>query len=76
MLEAFRPLIAYRADRGAGHRAALYEQLLRAIAVHRVADRPDRFEPRMAKQGPRGYDSLKRPRREIKLQMLKRASKI
>ena len=50
--------------------------LLRAIAVHRVADRPDRFEPRMTKKGPRGYESLKRPRREIKLQMLKRASKI
>ena len=29
-----------------GHRAALYQQILRAIAAHRVADRPDRFEPR------------------------------
>ena len=76
VLEAFRPLIAYRADRGAGHLAALYEQLLRAIAVHRVADRPDRFEPRMTRKGPRAYQSLTRPRREIKLQMLKRASKI
>ena len=76
VLEAFRPLIAYRADRGAGHRAALYEQLLRAIAVHRVADRPDRFEPRMAKRRPRRYDRLTRPRKEIKLQMLKRVSKI
>ena len=76
VLEAFRPLIACRADLGAGHLAALYEPLLRAIAVHRVADRPDRFEPRMTKKGPRGYESLKRPRREIKLQMLKRASKI
>ena len=56
VLEAFRPLIAYRAHRGAGHRAALYEQLLRAIAVHRVADRPDRFEPRMAKRGPQRYE--------------------
>ncbi len=52
VLEAFRPLIAYSADRGAGHRAGLYGQLLRAIAVHRVADRPDRFEPRMAKRRP------------------------
>jgi hypothetical protein len=76
VLEAFRPVIAAQVDRGVGHLAALYEQLLRAIAVHRVADRPDRFEPRMAKKGPRGYQRLKRPRREIKLQMLKRASKI
>jgi hypothetical protein len=76
VLEAFRPLIACRAHRAAGDLTALYEPLLRAIAVHRVADRPDRFEPRMTKKGPRGYETLKRPRKEIKLQMLKRASKI
>jgi Transposase DDE domain len=51
VLEAFRPVIAAQTDRGAAHRAALYEQLLQAIAVHRVADRPDRFEPRMTKKG-------------------------
>jgi Transposase DDE domain len=72
VLDAFRPLIAHRTHRGAGHRAALYEQLLRAIARHRVADRPDRFEPRMAKRRPKRYDRLTRPRREIKLEMLKR----
>ena len=76
VLEAFRPLIAYQAYRGVGHRAALYEQLLRAIAVHRVAGRPDRFEPRRAQRRPKRYDRLTRPRREIKLQMLKLASKI
>ena len=76
VLEAFRPLIAFRAVRGARRLASLYEQLLRAIAAHRVADRPDRFEPRLAKKGPRPYQNLTRPRREIKLQMLKRASKI
>ena len=59
-----------------GHRAELYEHLLGAIAVHRVADRPDRFEPRMAKRRPKRYDRLTRPRREIKLRMLKRFSKI
>jgi hypothetical protein len=64
VLEAFRPLIAHQAHRGVGHRAALYQQLLMAIAVHRVADRPDRFEPRMTKKGPRGYEELKRPRAE------------
>jgi hypothetical protein len=30
----------------------------------------------LAEKGPRGYESLKRPRREIKLQILKRVSKI
>jgi hypothetical protein len=76
VLEAFRPLIAHRAHRGADYQDELYEQLLGAIAVHRVADRLDRLEPRMTRKGPRGYEELKRPRREIKLQMLKRASKI
>jgi hypothetical protein len=71
VLEAFRPLIAAQAHRGAGRRAMLYEQVLRAIAVHRVADRPDRFEPRMAKRRPKRYDRLTRPRKEIKLEMLK-----
>src|SRR3954454_17842840 len=65
VLEAFRPLIADRADVGPGDLAAFYERLLRAIAVHRVGDRPDRFEPRMVRKGPRGYEELKRPRREI-----------
>jgi hypothetical protein len=76
VLEAFRPLIAYQAHRGASHRAALYGQLLRAIAVHRVADRPDRFEPRMAKRGPRRFDCLSRPRAEVKRRMLNRVSEI
>src|SRR4051794_5769263 len=76
VLEAFRPVIDARADRGAGHLMTLYESLLRAIAAHRVADRPGRLEPRMVRKGPRGYEELKRPRKEIKLKMLKRASKI
>jgi hypothetical protein len=71
VLEAFRPLIAFQVHRGAAHRAALYQQILRAIAVHRVADRPDRFEPRMAKRRPKRYDRLTRPRAEIKRRMLK-----
>jgi hypothetical protein len=76
VLEAFRPLIDYRAQRDASYRAALYEQLLRAIAVHRVGDRPDRFEPRTAKRRPMRYDRLTRPRAEIKLRMLNRVSEI
>jgi Transposase DDE domain len=71
VLEAFRPLVAFQGHRGAAHRAALYRQILTAVAVHRVADRPDRFEPRMAKRRPKRYDRLTRPRAEIKLRMLK-----
>jgi IS4 transposase len=76
ILEAFQPLIVFQAHCGAGQLAAIYQEVLRAIAVHRVADRPDRFEPRMAKRRPKRYDRLTRPRHEIKRQMLKRFSKI
>jgi hypothetical protein len=76
VLEAFRPLIDHQAPRGAAHRAALCQQILRAIAAHRVADRPDRFEPRMAKRRTRRYDDLRRPRAEIKRRVRKRVSKI
>ncbi len=69
-LEAFQPAIAIQ-----GHRAAvrirLYQQLLDAIASHRVADRPDRFEPRLRKRRPKHYAFLRKPRHEIKLQMTK-----
>jgi hypothetical protein len=76
VLEAFRPLIAFQSHRGAAHRGTLYEQILRAIAVHRVADRPDRFEPRMAKRRPKRYDRLTRPRQEIKRQIIEGVAKI
>jgi hypothetical protein len=49
---------------------------LRAIAQHRVADRPDRFERRMAKLRGKHHDRLTKPRREIKLDMLKQFSEI
>ena len=75
-LEAFQPLIAYQDSRGSAHREDLYQHLLRAIVAHRVGDRPDRVEPRMAKRRPKNYDRLMRPRQEIKREMLKRVSKI
>lgn len=60
VLEAFRPLITFLSDRGAAHREALYQQILNAIAARRVADRPDRFEPRMAKGGGAGGTTTRR----------------
>ena len=70
-LEAFQPLIAFRADRNSTLRLQLYKQLLECVASHRVADRPDRFEPRKRKRIFRWYDFLNKPRSEAKLDMLK-----
>jgi Transposase DDE domain len=75
-LEAFQPVIAHQGDRGIEHRQELYQQLLTAIATHRVADRPDRFEPRMTKRRPKNYNRLTRPRKEIKRLILKGLCKI
>ena len=66
-----QPVIAEQAHRGVEHLKSLYQQMLRAIAQHHVADRPDRFEPRMTKRRPKNYDRLTRTRKEIKLNMIK-----
>jgi hypothetical protein len=71
ILEAFQPVIAHQADHSVQDRQELYQQLLDAIAKHRVADRPDRFEPRMTKRRPKNYNRLTKPRKEIKLTMIK-----
>src|SRR5437868_12488160 len=46
-LEAFQPVIALQGERNTAFRKVLYEHLLDAIVSHRVADRPDRIEPRL-----------------------------
>jgi hypothetical protein len=69
-LEAFQPLIAFQGDRDTAFRRALYQQLLDAIATHRVADRPDRFEPRQRKRRQKKYDRMMKPRHEIKRDIL------
>ena len=71
-LEAFQPLIAIQGDRNSAFRQSLYQQLLDAIATHRVADRrPDRFEPSKRKRRPKKYDRLMKPRHEEKRDILK-----
>jgi len=70
-LEAFQPMIACQEYRGLAHREELYQHLLHAIAQHRVADRPDRFEPRKKKRRPKNYARLMKPRQETKREMLK-----
>ena len=49
----------------------LYQDLLHAIATHRVGDRPDRFEPRQKKHRRNHYGWLTEPRAKIKRKMAK-----
>jgi hypothetical protein len=66
-LAAFRPLLEGRA----GDRGRLYDDLLDAVATHRVADRPDRYEPRVKKRRWNHYGWLTRPRAEMKRRLAK-----
>jgi hypothetical protein len=73
-LEAFQPVIAIQGRRDAAFRMHLYQELLDAVAVHRVANRPDRFEPRRRKRRNDKYPRLTKPRHEAKRDMLKGVS--
>jgi hypothetical protein len=70
-LEAFQPLREYRTAQDPAQRLRLYQDLLQASATHRVADRPDRFEPRAKKRRRNHYNWLTKPRAEIKRKMAK-----
>jgi hypothetical protein len=75
-LEAFQPHIDCQEHRGSSFREELYGQLLDCIATHRVANRPDRFEPRLRKRRPKHYGYLRKPRKVIKSEMAKGVTKI
>ena len=68
-LEAFQPVIALQGEHDAAHRLTLYQILLDAIDTHRVADRPDRYEPRAKKRHHRNFAYLRKPRPQIKREM-------
>ncbi len=68
-LEAFQPVIALQGEHDAVRRLSLYHDLLDAIATHRVADRPDRYEPRAKKRHHRNFAYLRKPRPQIKREM-------
>jgi hypothetical protein len=70
-LEAFQPVIALQGEHNPASRTTIYEHLLEAIATHRVADRPDRYEPRRKKRRPKPYDRLMKPRWQAKRDMRK-----
>ena len=73
-LEMLQPLIAFR-GRSRAERESLYQELLNIIVAHRVANRPDRFEPRKKKRRRMPYDLLTKPRAEAKLDIIKGLSK-
>lgn len=73
-LEAFQPLISFQGRRGHAFRLQLYLQILDSIVLHRVADRPDRFEPRAKKRRVPLYRNLTVPRDEAKARMRKRVA--
>lgn len=62
-MEAFRPIIAY------ANKAALpgiYKQMLKMIASHKVANRPNRLEPRQRKRRPKPYQLMTEPRKKAR----------
>ena len=73
-LEALQPVIALKAGDDDECRSGLYQQVLDAIATHRVGDRPDRVEPRLRKRRPKHYGFLRKPRAETKRDLLKGVS--
>lgn len=70
-LEAFQPVIAQQGEHDAARRLSLYHILLDAIATHRVADRPDRYEPRAWKGYQKKFAYLRKPRPQAKRDMVK-----
>jgi hypothetical protein len=74
-LEAFRPLLELQRAGDAAGRLCLYHDLLAAIATHRVADRPDRYEPRVKKRRRNHYGWLTKSRAELKRKMAKGVNK-
>jgi hypothetical protein len=56
-----------------GRRNDLYTAVLRAVATHRVNDRPDRIEPRAVKRRPKKGRWLNEPRSIAKARLLKGA---
>ena len=52
-------------------RVNLYAAVLRAVATHRVNDRPDRVEPRAVKRRPRKQTFLNEPRAVAVARLLK-----
>ncbi|QVL33949.1 transposase [Telmatocola sphagniphila] len=70
-LEAFQQVIAMHSEKNSEFRWVVYQLMLDEIASHRVANRPNRYEPRRRKRRPKPYDRLMMPRNEAKRQLAK-----
>ena len=70
-LAAFQPLLTPGTTGGTADRLRLYYDLLDAVAAHPVANRPDRYEPRVKKRRRNHYGWLTEPRSEVKRKMAK-----
>ena len=75
-LAAFQLLIDLQGRQNSAIRQRLYDQILDAITTHRVADRPDRYEPRKRKRNPVRAEKMTKPRWELKRLMHKGVKKI
>lgn len=62
-MEAFRPTLAHARR---NELPTLYKQMLREIASHEVANRPNRLEPRQRKRRPKPYPLMTKPRHEAR----------
>ena len=70
-LNAFRDHLLF----ASGERLrALCQELLKAIAVHRVGNRPGRYEPRARKRRPKPYPLLNKPRLQARNELLRQAA--
>jgi len=67
-LEQFRGLLLGLAETD---QQAIALRLLRAVASHRVGQRPGRVEPRAVKRRPKQYDRLMKPRAEARAELLR-----
>ena len=67
-IAAFRGAIADAPEAGA---EGLVAAALRAIAHHRVGDRPDRVEPRVVKRRPKAYPRMQVPRATARKRLMR-----
>ena len=69
-MEAFQPEIVLQGEENTAHRLNLYHELLDGVATHRVADRPNRYEPRLRKRHAKNFAYLRKPRAQVKRDMV------
>ncbi len=62
-METFRPTIAHASR---VELPDIYQQMLKMIASHRVANRPNRLEPRQRKRRPKPYKLMMKPRTQAR----------